>query len=669
MDHADTILAKAVATAAEANQKNGKRMPKRPPKGLKAPPHLPPVQLLPLHKPSPKILTIVHNDSKEVVLSPPPVVVEAAPQAGGPPDGDYIEPKVEFDRLSADKVVYQKSGAGKTGAKKSDAHKKNDRKHSPHYKSRMCDHLRTKGECKFGLKCWYTHGAPELRNVPLLNCNAELELWLLNEVIRALPPSSSRKAAEDKCQQLYHEILQYQLQPPPAPFGHHFHAPSAYAGAVHAIDASGRFMPPNTTIHQMMRRVQAIRPLQRAGLQVEVHGKEERKRFLLSSLFLPTTFPNLPPPTRAPVSIRSSSVPPESFFELLDKLAHRNILEMKGALGFGREKPLGDPDSDVLNFLAAQTRDSLRFPEVMCILWKRLCDPPKSWRHVYKSLIVLEYLLLHGNPLVAEQANGNVLILNRLANFQFFEGAVDHGLVVREAVDRILKLLADPAQLKEQREKAAAIRARCTSTSSTTSKGAEIKQADRTKGRRSELLDAAPKTAADEKAVLQIALAPSRETAVQQTVSRQSVGDGTVHLEADYSYHVHQTAVLPPPPSTPAAHQPLTVETHFAPPTTPAVPQITAELIDVFDSLPPAAPPPSAGLDAADPFELAADFRAPPTAFTASTPLPAAGHRAQQTPQQPAGDWNPFAFGPTGGHFAFPPTPQPNPFFSHPSAV
>ncbi|KAI6230153.1 Gla-3 [Aphelenchoides fujianensis] len=110
------------------------------------------------------------------------------------------------------------------------------------YKSRMCDHFRTKGECKFGLKCWYAHGAHELRNVPRLDRNPELELSSLNEVIRALPPSSSRKAAEDKCQQLYHEILQYQLQPPPAPFGHHFHAPSAYAGAVHAIDASGRFV-------------------------------------------------------------------------------------------------------------------------------------------------------------------------------------------------------------------------------------------------------------------------------------------------------------------------------------------------------------------------------------------------------------------------------------------
>ena len=79
------------------------------------------------------------------------------------------------------------------------------------------------------------------------------------------------------------------------------------------------------------------------------------------------------------------------------------------------------PSAGELNFLAAATYDSLRFVEVMCVIWKRLCDSPKCWRHVYKSLLVLEHLLVYGNPSVIEQSRCNMYILKRLENFQLYE--------------------------------------------------------------------------------------------------------------------------------------------------------------------------------------------------------------------------------------------------------
>ncbi|KAI6183225.1 hypothetical protein M3Y97_00466200 [Aphelenchoides bicaudatus] len=75
------------------------------------------------------------------------------------------------------------------------------------YKTRMCDHYRTKGDCKFGLKCWFAHHKDELRSVPRLDRHPEAALSAVNQVIESLPPSRSRKVAMSKSQQLYDELM------------------------------------------------------------------------------------------------------------------------------------------------------------------------------------------------------------------------------------------------------------------------------------------------------------------------------------------------------------------------------------------------------------------------------------------------------------------------------
>ncbi|KAI6195488.1 Gla-3 [Aphelenchoides besseyi] len=83
------------------------------------------------------------------------------------------------------------------------------------YKSRMCDHYKKKGDCKFGPKCWFAHGVQELRKVPRLDCSPEAELDALAEVINVLPPSSSRIAAETKSQIVYQNLIQSRTSTPP----------------------------------------------------------------------------------------------------------------------------------------------------------------------------------------------------------------------------------------------------------------------------------------------------------------------------------------------------------------------------------------------------------------------------------------------------------------------
>ena len=42
------------------------------------------------------------------------------------------------------------------------------------------------------------------------------------------------------------------------------------------------------------------------------------------------------------------------------------------------------------------------YQKIMSVVWKRLSDSGKNWRHVYKGLTVLEYLVAIGSERVIE---------------------------------------------------------------------------------------------------------------------------------------------------------------------------------------------------------------------------------------------------------------------------
>ena len=55
------------------------------------------------------------------------------------------------------------------------------------------------------------------------------------------------------------------------------------------------------------------------------------------------------------------------------------------------------------------------------MLWKRLNDHGKNWRHVYKSLVVLEYLVKNGSERVVRQCQDNLFSIQTLKDFQFLD--------------------------------------------------------------------------------------------------------------------------------------------------------------------------------------------------------------------------------------------------------
>ncbi|KHJ78532.1 ENTH domain protein [Oesophagostomum dentatum] len=58
------------------------------------------------------------------------------------------------------------------------------------------------------------------------------------------------------------------------------------------------------------------------------------------------------------------------------------------------------PSTALMSEISDLTNNPMAFTEVMSIIWKRLNDSGKNWRHVYKSLVLLDFLIKCGNDKV-----------------------------------------------------------------------------------------------------------------------------------------------------------------------------------------------------------------------------------------------------------------------------
>lgn len=58
------------------------------------------------------------------------------------------------------------------------------------------------------------------------------------------------------------------------------------------------------------------------------------------------------------------------------------------------------PSSTMMSEIADLTYNVVAFSEIMQMIWKRLNDQGKNWRHVYKALVLLEYLIKTGSEKV-----------------------------------------------------------------------------------------------------------------------------------------------------------------------------------------------------------------------------------------------------------------------------
>ncbi|XP_016318834.1 epsin-3-like isoform X1 [Sinocyclocheilus anshuiensis] len=128
--------------------------------------------------------------------------------------------------------------------------------------------------------------------------------------------------------------------------------------------------------------------------------------------------------------------------------------------------PWGPPTS-LLMEIADLTFNVVALTEVMGIIWKRLNDHGKNWRHVYKALTLLDYLIKSGSERVAQQCKENIYAIQTLRDFQYIDrDGQDQGMGIREKSKQLVALLRDDEQLKQERSQAHKTRERVTGTSS-----------------------------------------------------------------------------------------------------------------------------------------------------------------------------------------------------------
>ncbi|KAM9856947.1 epsin-3 [Aulostomus maculatus] len=113
------------------------------------------------------------------------------------------------------------------------------------------------------------------------------------------------------------------------------------------------------------------------------------------------------------------------------------------------------PSSSLMSEIADLTFNVVAFAEVMGMVWKRLNDSGKNWRHVYKALTLLDYLLKTGSERVAQQCRENAFTIQTLRDFQYVDrDGRDQGANVREKARQLVSLLRDEERLRQERSQA-----------------------------------------------------------------------------------------------------------------------------------------------------------------------------------------------------------------------
>lgn len=133
------------------------------------------------------------------------------------------------------------------------------------------------------------------------------------------------------------------------------------------------------------------------------------------------------------------------------------------------------PPTSLLQELADASENVDDFVHIMEMIWKRMNDNGKYWRHVLKALYVLDYLLKNGHPRVLIAAKENIHAVETLKLFTFVdEDGDDRGQSIREKSKKIVALIRDPDQLESERETARNTRARMSGVAFTSSDGRSL---------------------------------------------------------------------------------------------------------------------------------------------------------------------------------------------------
>ncbi|KAK9029910.1 hypothetical protein V6N11_031352 [Hibiscus sabdariffa] len=146
----------------------------------------------------------------------------------------------------------------------------------------------------------------------------------------------------------------------------------------------------------------------------------------------------------------------------LKRGVNKKVLKVPGieqkVLDATSNEPWG-PHGSLLADVAMATRNHHEYQIIMAVIWKRINDTGKNWRHVYKGLTILEYLVAHGSERIIDDIRQHASQISSLSSFQYIDSSGrDQGSNIRNKSQNLVALVNDKERIIEVRQKAAANR-------------------------------------------------------------------------------------------------------------------------------------------------------------------------------------------------------------------
>ncbi|OSD01126.1 ENTH-domain-containing protein [Trametes coccinea BRFM310] len=186
------------------------------------------------------------------------------------------------------------------------------------------------------------------------------------------------------------------------------------------------------------------------------------------------------------------------------------------------------PSGKEMYELAQMTFNQNDFVEIMEVIDKRLNDKGKNWRHVFKSLVVLDYLLHSGSENVIRYCEDNLYEIKTLREFQYIdEDGKDQGANVRQKAKDITNLLMDKDRLHRERRVRSQMRDRMLGRRYGSIDGEDENQ------RRRDLPNGSGRALDDEEEQLRRAIEESKRTAAERATAEDKDLERAIRLSQE----------------------------------------------------------------------------------------------------------------------------------------
>ena len=102
--------------------------------------------------------------------------------------------------------------------------------------------------------------------------------------------------------------------------------------------------------------------------------------------------------------------------------------------------------------------DYEKFGIMSTIIWSNLETDGKTWKQIFKTLTLLDFLIKNGNERIIETCRDKLYKIRSFQDYNFYEGSIDKGSGVREKSKQLIELLGSNESIRSEREKARSLR-------------------------------------------------------------------------------------------------------------------------------------------------------------------------------------------------------------------